>query len=123
MKVQRQSPKTNLGADALRIAALILLLQVRRHGLHVEERLSGIDVGRDVVLEPLQNHILGEVMILVPVSERMVQGDKDGVIGFRRVQVLHDLVVLIDDMREDLGVFVSRDELIDGLVWGMMLMT
>lgn len=45
MKVQCQSLKTNLRADALRIAALVVFLQVRRDSLNIEERLFGIDVG------------------------------------------------------------------------------
>lgn len=75
-----------------------------------------------MVLEPLQDNLLGEVRIFLPVFEPTVQRHKDGAItAFGRVQVVHDLVVLVNDVREDLGVFVTRDELIDGLGWGMTM--
>lgn len=113
MKVERQPLESSLSANALRE----LVFQQSWHSLDVEKVTSGKDLGRGVVLEPVEHGSLADVFgLVVDMFERLINGDEHGVVCRCRIEVLHNLFVLVDDARQDACVIAAGDELIDGLV-------
>lgn len=113
MKVERQPLESSLSANPLRK----LVFQQSRHSLDVKKVARGKNLWRGMVLEPVEHGGLADIFgLVVDIFERLVDGGEHSVVGICRVQVLHDLVVLIDNARQDACVIAAGDELVNGLV-------
>lgn len=117
MKVQRQTPESNLSTDPLRVGTVVLLLQKRRDRLGGEEGASSVQPWGHMIFKPFQDEFLGRLGVMLELLERCIDRDKDGVVGLGAVEMIDNLVELPDDLGKDAGVFILGDELVDGMVW------
>ena len=63
-----------------------------------------------MVLEPVEHGSLADVFgLVVDMFERLINGDEHGVVCRCRIEVLHNLFVLVDDARQDACVIAAGD--------------
>lgn len=77
---------------------------------------GGVQAQPDVVFQHGLDKLLAGLLVLGDVLEGAVDGDEERVVGLGAVEQLHDVLVLVNELRELGRVLALADELVDGLV-------
>lgn len=108
--------QADAGPEALGLVPEQGLVQGGGQGVCDQDAAGGVQAQPDVVLEHGLDKLLAGLLVLGNVLEGAVDGDEERVVGRRAVEQLHDVLVLVHQLRELGRVLALADELVDGLV-------